>query len=667
MGSGCQPQNSVSKFDSSSNFHDCKLWINSSPPLPHSSSLSHSTSLPLAPSHLPPTFDFIFPEEQEEFFNTKSDIGIALSGGGYRAVSLSLGFLRGLNLLNLFSNAKYVSSNSGSSWLVGPLCYDRIHQTKNEKQIKTFLDPYYPPEECTRSNLRKCDPSGHSYAICKSKYLLTLLNKLNKDLIRYNPADPRGFWSQSVGQIFFKKYDLNSYDLLPTLSGSHSHEIHTRTTFPRAKMATCDLTKFPFPIINASIFTEGETMFAPAEFTPLYYGFPTQFEVHGKDSYHSGGYYIEPYGFLSNPHTSVAKEIKNQISTHLQSTTQQQPSQHIISRIPKPSTFASVSETAGMSSSAIAQVIAHGIDSTKGKQLDLSVYPIWDPIRGETHLSLFADGGGVDNTAILALIRRKVKKIIFLFATDQPFIDPRIDHTNYSHSNFACVAALFGVMTCDGDRTIENITVSGFNKLRHIFPSEDFAKLLNGLRARYVEGKPGSYLLRTTVLSNSHANIVGGFNVEVLFFVNAPSDNWINKLPKDIRKQVLIQRADVDKYLHHHNEYIDDIQNPDDGDKCEKKVDHDEETLHEIKSFIDNLPNKFEEDEKELKEFVDHMFHSSDFDSFPYVSTLKLDYSIQLVNLFSNLMCWEVLESKDLLEELYGHEIKLPTQMNSEG
>ena len=79
------------------------------------------------------------------------------------------------------------------------------------------------------------------------------------------------------------------------------------------------------------------------------------------------------------------------------------------------------------------------------------------------------------------------------------------------------------------------------------------------------------------------------------------------------------------------------------------------------------MPNKFEEDEKELKEFVDHMFHSSDFDSFPYVSTLKLDYSIQLVNLFSNLMCWEVLESKDLLEELYGHEIKLPTQMNSEG
>lgn len=88
MGSGCQPQhlfssysshslsNSLSNSHSSNLLFDCKVWLNLT------------------------SQNFIYPEYDEcHEFNQKLNIGVALSGGGFRAATCALGALRGLYLL----------------------------------------------------------------------------------------------------------------------------------------------------------------------------------------------------------------------------------------------------------------------------------------------------------------------------------------------------------------------------------------------------------------------------------------------------------------------------------------------------------------------------------------------------------------------------------------
>ncbi len=246
-----------------------------------------------------------------------------------------------------------------------------------------------------------------------------------------------------------------------------------------------------------------------------------------------------------------------------------------------------------------------------------------------------------------------------MFAMDQPLMNPNIDHSNYSVSNFAFVAGLFGLMKLNISSSSDEMTMKSFNQRLHIFPSEDYERLVNGLKQRYLEGKPCSYLLHTIVLSNHCIDIIGGFEVDILFIVNAPSDNWVTQLPPKIKKKVLQQRKEVDNLLSQQNEHDDDKE--EDNDEMKELNKKDMRSLHEIQSFVQQIPQKFEEDSEQFQKIISDMFMETNLNSFPYISTLSTDFSIQAVNLLTNLMCWEVIESKDLIEQLYGKEISLPS------
>jgi len=68
--------------------------------------------------------DFVFPELRPEAeggvksLQDKKDFAICLSGGGFRATTLALGWVRALHNAGLLQQARYLSSNSGSSWYV---------------------------------------------------------------------------------------------------------------------------------------------------------------------------------------------------------------------------------------------------------------------------------------------------------------------------------------------------------------------------------------------------------------------------------------------------------------------------------------------------------------------------------------------------------------------
>jgi hypothetical protein len=579
---------------------------------------------------------FIFPELNGECpeLTQKINYGIALSGGGCRALTYSIGTLRGLHMMNFLTNARYVSTNSGSSWLNGPAAHTRT-------DLAEFLGQYLPPEQCSKKALKYVDHKSHAFFLCDGHNVHTFLRELRESLLHQDGDDLRSFWSQAIGHIFFKYYDLNHFDHLPVMAGPNEDLIESETNVPKNKMTSYDPSRYPFPILNGSVVIRGHEISAPLEFTPLYYGIPGYFKYEDdQKSFPVGGCLIEPFGFTSTPSEQQRRSIKNLLdASDTGSLTNSSVLEGIASpsvftvEVPKPEVVISVSEQAGISSSAIAQVVAHSVTTSQSKRLHMTVRPLWNPLSGETHQMIMSDGLGGDNTAIHSLLRRKVHKICATFAINLSLMEP-VDHRNASQSSFADIAALFGVMTCD-HTTIDGVLPEDFNQYRHVFPSEDYEILFTGLRERCSQGKPCTFLLHTRALPNSFVGIPGGHSVDLLLIICAPSECWMNSLPDETRL-ILARRREKDE--------------SDDKDD-DKEDDQEEDEGQSVLEIFEEIFHDISEELHEVKAMLRQIFRKSDLRDFPFPISESMNYSPQLVNLMTNLMTWEVLESRDLFEE----------------
>jgi hypothetical protein len=87
----------------------------------------------------------------------KPAIGVAMSGGGLRAATLSLGLLRALYTSGRLQRMRYLSSNSGSSWLNSVLSFQDVCTTAK------LLGDYLPPTSLTLKALR-ARPADYCFA-----------------------------------------------------------------------------------------------------------------------------------------------------------------------------------------------------------------------------------------------------------------------------------------------------------------------------------------------------------------------------------------------------------------------------------------------------------------------------------------------------------------------
>jgi len=97
------------------------------------------------------TTGFVFPElrdsDEEGGFKplkVKENFGICLSGGGMRATTLALGWVRILHKQRILQQARYMSSNSGGSFFNATFSY----QQKYTPDI--FLGEYIEPKSLTQ-------------------------------------------------------------------------------------------------------------------------------------------------------------------------------------------------------------------------------------------------------------------------------------------------------------------------------------------------------------------------------------------------------------------------------------------------------------------------------------------------------------------------------------
>mmetsp|Transcript_600 Transcript_600/g.1005 ORF Transcript_600/g.1005 Transcript_600/m.1005 type:complete len:569 (-) Transcript_600:37-1743(-) len=550
---------------------DCEIWIHSD------------------------THSFQYPENNHTDIILKENFGIALSGGGFRACTLALGGIRALYQMKILSRAKYISSNSGGSWLNGPLCYSKL-------PLNEFLGAYIPPHECFLHHLMKTPNYQHGKCLTTGRNAHTFIREILKGgslaISSRIEQDLRDFWSQAVGAIFFRQYDLDNHHDLPSLPGAMEERLRQRCGLNDShRVSTCrSMSEVPYPIINASVFTGTEKGFCPLEFTPLYYGSPCRCDVKEKNkTFDYGGYYIEPSGFIHDLDEDQLTELKQSIQPYLDS-----GEQSFVLRIPRPPNVISVSEQAGISSTAIAQRLADDLSDDMYQYLDFPMHMCFNPRTSETHPLRIADGGATDNSGILSLLRRKTSKIIAIYAMNVSIMAD-LDHSDAYYSSFGNIAALFGRSHYRGGTNRDGVSDSVFNEMRCVFPREDYDVLLRGLQSRVKNDKPATFLIHTKVLPNQHICVPGNHNVSILFVVNHVSPCWENSLPQCIR-------------------------------------------------------NRWKNDEEKSSSFIQFLERigllKSNLKGFPYIPLQEFDYQPVLVNLMSQLTTWQLMESKDLIEEL---------------
>ena len=463
---------------------------------------------------------FTYPEMSGSYsveeLRDKLDLGIAMSGGGMRAVCLSLGWTRTLHNLGILNKARYMSSISGGSWMHGPLSF--LNKTDRDG-LNKFFGSFIPPENCHLETMDRVPPEhSHEYAIYQSN----LTFKAFKEYISHTSEqenDHRDFWSKAVGACFFDHYGLGE-------PGAFLGALHVRGSLCSHMHHLCDYTHLPYPIINASIAVGGDRGHLPVEFTPLYYGVPGAIVEADSDEtdIFPGGYLTRSFGFLGNEVTQSAPKI---VPKPISSYSTNEDANMTTCNIPNPSRLVSVSEASGLSSSVVAYVVGCKLGDKFAQVLHFPDLKCWNPISGQVTERRIVDGTACDNSGVVALLRRNVTRIIACYSIYISVHDKKMEAMD-SES----ISALFGRTACS-----EGIFHAKENRHLQVFPSRHWDVLVAGLRARSTAGYGASFLLKTHVLPNPGMGVRGCYNAKILFVLNDDCLNWRKQIPKDLQDQ----------------------------------------------------------------------------------------------------------------------------------
>jgi hypothetical protein len=248
----------------------------------------------------------------------------------------------------------------------------------------------------------------------------------------------------------------------------------------------------------------------------------------------------------------------------------------------------------------------------------LSLFPSFYKLLGYFGTQRFVDGGALDNTSILALLRRNVNKIISCYATECSLLLPlnELKTTGFHQT----LSPLFGrcelkgpgcVASCTaGQGRIAGVDEANYNALRQVFPSTCWDELLTALRAKASAGKAVCHRMTMPVLANPHVGVIGGYEVEVLFIMNAAVAEWENALPPDTKSLLKRQRRS------------------------------------------DDLVNRV---------LMATSIKDADLYDFPCTPINRLNYSPLLVNMLSQLATWNILKMKDEIQSLFAQHVKQGT------
>ncbi len=470
----------------------------------------------------------------EQLAGVQANVGICFPGGGTRALSATMGQLRGLLSFGGLNGVDYISCVSGGSWASTAFVYYKAGATSDEE----FLGPVTEPANITLNGLSSMPTSCLGWGATQD--LGDAIDAAHNAGVREDLL-----WAAAIGQVFFERFGL--YDIK-----SPSYFSLDDATVAKIKAANPSLAdanfqvvrqpsgyKMPYLLINATI--DGPTHTAPYNpdqlvmitYSPLYAGIPFQQTITypfakslaAKGSVQAlvGGGFIEPFAWGCDAPASPATDGTVSVGA--------------------PDVVFEVANASGTSSSAFAAILE------KIKLLDklLPEQNYWPPVSSGTQpaaqLFDFGDGGNLENYGLLPLIMRGVKKVLLFINTETP-LSPTYDPTTGTATGNdldASLANLFGIPV-----------KSGGTDYNQVFPTGDFAPLIQAMQALKQNGQPMVVSATHAILPNSYWGIPGGGSIEVLYFYLDQVTSWKSQI-KDDWVKLQLDLGDAGEFAHFPN------------------------------------------------------------------------------------------------------------------
>lgn len=456
--------------------------------------------------------------------------GLCFSGGGSRALTVTMGVLRALESLKLIPHVDAISSVSGGTWA------SSIYMFAKDVSIKELLGEDTTPNELTMDKLLRTPARLGAVATTSMTSLLWNNVKVN------NPHD---LWIDSYAKAVLEPFGLANRSQFMAADERNLEDILQRNP---------SLSREQFQVPNPlrpKTYIMGGTILAPLglvatetsavslQMSPDYTGSPfypkDQLVTYsGKDNreFLVGGGFVESFAFGgSAPVSAEGQRGGEAVEMEAPPTAFSLADAIGISS----AAFASVLVSAGWLTSAASFIIGHQAEEY------LPVKDVW-PVTSKQFSTWrsalkyqLGDGAEVDNTGMMALLQRRVPKIVAVFGTnrglaeDVDFCDSNVLQTSLKGKASNDLLDKFGyVYESAGEYLVYN----------QVFHTDDLARLLCEFQKKRKSGDALVVQQDLEVLENRKWGIEGNWKVSVIFVYLNSCKRFTLNLPPETLEEV---------------------------------------------------------------------------------------------------------------------------------
>ncbi len=532
-----------------------------------------------------------WPELKIKEIASRSNVGIAFSGGGLRSATASLGAMRALHQLKVVEKIRYVGCISGGSWFAIPWTY--LPAKFNDTD---FLGHYSPPQQLNPQDMiaQFAEPQASLFMNMLDKS--ELLNKeniakvLDQDTSLGNSSKDE-IWGEFVGKSMLKGIGrYHQTQRYATYTTSVRQTLLDRNANLQESDFDCVEKPRPYLLINAciinwnvmakleNIFVRDKALqpkdypFYPFEFTPMYSGINVKYKKDDTTGiFTCGGGYIENIGFdTKDPGKIDSNCVKLQVRKDFNRLSVQDM---------MASSGAAVAFTAlhlKMLANA-ADVVTFAAKLATGpnpmvtaadKAADVvrkisSIFPryhYWhlaEEKNVRTQHLYFGDGGFLDNYGIMPLLRRQVKNILVYINTDVPLSGPPITQDDVrslktwrDNDNDLNKIEMDGGLPClfgvPNAKAAHGMPHRWCGHKMQIFKQDEFAPMINAMLKRKGDGGPVYYRNeKIKVLKNEFFGVKHEYDANICFIMLQDCPSWTKQIQGEYRRRLDNRQQDA--------------------------------------------------------------------------------------------------------------------------
>ena len=465
----------------------------------------------------------------------RASFGVAFSGGGTRSASATLGQLRALHQLGWLQRARYISSNSGGSWVAVP--YTWLPSSISDER---FLGAYIAPDDLSDDNLR---PS-----VVDELSLSTAIHNAGTvdELLEIGRGDEA--WSDIVASIFLEPFGLHDNEKFFTF---HQAALDAAlASNPELTVDDFQLVEHddrPYPIVTSVMIgqqlSEDPEEYFPVDMTPLYTGIRGRFELQKDDqTVVVGGGYVESFGYDSyEPHGNTGNGRSLVRLTGLLERGDKPYGDRYRFTLSDVIGATSAAPLATLSRSSVPNFLfpefRHWpVDQAAIAQSDESV-------RREADEFQHGDGADMDNLALTPLLVRKTENILVFINTQDAFQRPPNGCNNISEEYLT-------------DDVISYFRTTGVLIHNIVFGSGDaeLETLCEAFSARKEAGEPLVFCQVYDVLENKRHGI-SPYRTSICWAHLDRTERWMETLDRtagDLVGQLYANEGTFDNFPHYH-------------------------------------------------------------------------------------------------------------------